>query len=103
MAIEQGLFQLITTAPNVQALIPADPNGTTQVYWILAQKGAILPYLVLSRVATGDTYTMDGPTGFRDGLFQVDCYATSYYKARTISLAVRQALEAFTGNLPDVN
>jgi hypothetical protein len=101
--IEKGLFQLIGTAPTVQALVPADVAGTTQIYWVLAQKGAVLPYIVLSRVGTGDTYTMNGATGFRDGLFQANCFATSFYKARYICTAVRQLLDSYQGTLPDVD
>jgi hypothetical protein len=99
MAIEQGLLQLLTGNSGVTTLVG------TKVYWILAPKGnsagAALPYIVLSRVATGDTYDMRGATGLRDGLFQFDCYATDYYSSRAISLAVRKLLESYTGNLPD--
>ena len=70
-------------------------------YWILAPKGAVVPYIVLSRVATSDVYTMNGATGTRSALFQVDCYATDYYTSRSIALAVRQLLESYRGNLPD--
>jgi hypothetical protein len=96
MAVEQGIYELVNADSGITALA----NG---VYWVLAPKGAVVPYLVLSRVATGDTYTMDGSTGFRDGLFQVDCFATDYYTSRSISLAVRQLLESYRGNLPDAN
>ena len=46
---------------------------------------------------------MNGATGTRSALFQVDCYATDYYTSRSIALAVRQLLESYRGNLPDVN
>jgi hypothetical protein len=94
--VEQGLYQLIEADGDIDALV----NG---VYWILAPKGAVVPYIVLSRVATADVYTMNGATGTRSALFQVDCYATDYYTSRSISLAVRQLLESYRGNLPDVN
>ena len=97
MAIEQGLYTLLTQDPGVSALVG------NKVYWILAPKGAVLPYIVVGRVATGDTYTMDGATGLRDGLFQIDCYATTFYASRQIALAARVLLESYTGNLPDVN
>jgi Protein of unknown function (DUF3168) len=97
MAIEQGLYALLTQDPGVSALV------STSVYWILAPKGASLPYVVLNRVATNDVYDEDGASGFRNALFQIDCYATSFYPARAISLAVRTLLESYRGNLPDVN
>jgi hypothetical protein len=94
--VEQGLYQLIESDGDIDALV----NG---VYWILAPKGAVVPYIVLSRVATTDVYTMNGATGTRSALFQVDCYATDFYTSRSIALAVRELLESYRGNLPDVN
>lgn len=94
--VEQGLYTLIEADADITALV----NG---VYWILAPKGAVVPYIVLSRVATSDVYTMNGATGTRSALFQIDCYATDYYTSRSIALAVRQLLESYRGNLPDVN
>jgi hypothetical protein len=96
MAIEQGLYMQISGNTDIAALVSG-------VYWVLAPKGAILPYIILSRVATGDIYDMDGVTGLRDGLFQVDCFSTSYYGSRNIAYAVRQALQNYVGNLPDAN
>lgn len=94
--IEQGLYELINADESIDALI----NG---VYWILAPKGAVVPYIVLSRVTTADVYTTAGATGTRSALFQVDCYATDYYTSRSIALAVRQLLESYKGTLPDAD
>ncbi len=101
MAIEQGLFQLITSDTAVKTAVGADANGTTRAFWILARQGSAVPFLVLSRVATSDTYAMAGSVNFRDGLFQVVTYASDYYTSRSISAVVRQLLENFTGALPD--
>jgi Protein of unknown function (DUF3168) len=103
MAIEQGLFKLLASSSNITALIPNDANGNPQIYWVMAPKGAVVPYIVLTRVNTVDTYTMQGATTLRSGLFQVDCYSTNYYPARQISTAVRTVMEPFQGNLLDTN
>lgn len=103
MAIEQGLLQLVASDSGVQALVPNDAAGNPQLYFILAPKGSVVPYIVLSRVATTDVYTTAGATGLRAALFQIDCYATSYYASRAISLAVREVLQSFSGNLPDTD
>ena len=100
--IEQGLYELITTDSGITSL------ATGGVYWMLAPKGAAVPYIILSRVATGDTYDMAGATGLRDGLFQVDCYASGagnvgYYQARAMAVAVRELLESYKGTLPDTD
>ena len=94
--IEQGLYELITSDSSVDDLVGG-------VYAILAPKGAVVPYIVYNRIATSDTYTMAGPSGLRAAVFQFDCYATDYYTSRAISLALRQLLESYQGNLPDTN
>lgn len=103
MAIEQGLFELLGADAPLKALVGTDKNGTTKMYWDQAPKGqqVSLPYLVLSRVATGDTYTMQGPIPTRDAVFQVDCYDTAYYDSRAISKAVRKVLQSYKGTLSD--
>jgi hypothetical protein len=97
MAIEQGILQLLTGDEQTSALVGA------RVFWILAPKGAVLPYVILSRVTTSDDYDTLGATGFRHGLFQADCYATDFYTSRAIAQAVRMLLESYYGNLPDTD
>lgn len=93
--LEKGLYKLLTSDAGVSALV------SNRVYFVLAPKGSILPQIVVARVATGDNYTVDGATGLRDALFQVDCYAADYYSSRVISTAVRMLLESYKGTLPD--
>lgn len=92
--LEKGLYQLVTQDSGVSALVG------TSVFFILAPKGTPLPFIVISRVTTSDCYDMDGATGFREGLFQFDCYASDFYTSRAISLAVRQLFENYRGILP---
>jgi hypothetical protein len=103
LVIEQGIFQLVSQNSGVQAAVGSDANGTTKAFWILAPQGAILPFLVFSRVATTDTYAMSGSMGFREALFQVVCYATTYYASRSVAEVVRKFLENYTGTLPDTD
>jgi hypothetical protein len=101
MSIEQGLFQLIQTDATVSSLVNmAQGKG---LYWILAPKGSVYPQIVLSRVATSDVYTFKGATGFRNALFQVDCYASLYYPSRAIADAVRGLLQSYVGTLADTD
>src|ERR1022692_4940381 len=95
--VEKGLYKLLTQDPGVSSLVGSN------VYFVLAPKGAVLPYVVLSRVTTADSYDMLGATGFRHWLFQMDCFATDFYSSRAVSLAVRQLLESYMGWLPDTD
>jgi hypothetical protein len=99
--IEKGLYQLVTSDPGVQAAVGTDANAVGKAYWILAPQGASLPFLVLSRVGTVDPYTMAGPLGIRESLFQIACYGTTYYASRLAAAAVRNLLNSYTGTLPD--
>ena len=104
MAIEQGLFQLITSNTAVKTGVGLDKNGVAaKAFWVLAPQGTAVPFLVLSRVSTNDTYTMAGSANFRDALFQVVAYASTYYPSRNVADTVRRAIENFKGTLPDTD
>jgi hypothetical protein len=99
MSVEKGLFQLIQSDTNVQSIVTT-ANGAG-LYWVLMPKGAAVPCIVLSRVATDDPTAMAGPVGLRGALFQADCYSATYYGSRALADTVRNLLEPFTGALPD--
>jgi hypothetical protein len=103
MSVEAGLYQLITQSDTIQAAVGVDKNGTTKACWVLAPQGTSIPFLVLSRVATNDTYAMSGSLGFRNALFQVVAYASDYYTSRRIADTVRKFLADYTGTLPDAD
>jgi hypothetical protein len=100
MSIEQGLFQLIQSDAGVASLV--DTTQGKGVYWVQGPKETFYPIIVLSRVATTDTYTFQGDAGFRDALFQIDCYGSSYYESRCVADIVRKLVGSFMGNLPDL-
>ena|SRR5437763_5061086 len=95
--IEQGLFQLVTADSGVSALVG------NKMYWVLAPKGGVIPYIVATRVATSDIYTMAGTTSLRNTLIHLNCFATDYYSSRAIAKAVRNVLQNYHGTLPDTN
>jgi hypothetical protein len=103
MSIEKGLFQLIQSDPTTASLVNMT-NGAG-LYWVMAPKtgkATALPNIILNRVATTDTLTMQGDVGFRNALFQIDCYAGDYLTSRAVALAIRDLLKSYSGNLPDV-
>jgi hypothetical protein len=103
MAIEQGLFQLVTQNAGVQSAVGVDANGIAKAFWVLAPQGAALPFLIFSRVGTTDFYDMAGATGLREGLFQVVCYSTGYYSSRAVANTIRKFLQDYVGTLPDTD
>jgi hypothetical protein len=101
MSVEKGLFQLIQSNAGISSLVNM-ANGKG-LYWILAPKSSSFPLIVLTRVATTDTIAMAGDLGFRNALFQVDCYAGDFYTTRAVAAAVRELLESYSGTLPDTD
>jgi hypothetical protein len=101
--IEQGLFALVTQNAAVQTAVGTDANGTTRAYWILAPQGAVIPFLVFSRVGTDDSYAMQGRIPLRGALCQIVSYASTYYASRAIAATVLECLEDYTGTLPDAD
>lgn len=101
MAIEQGLLELIRADQTTATLVNLS-NGQG-LYWVLAPKTAVIPFVVLSRVTTNDVYTTAGPAGIREGIFQMDCYGSAYYQAKNIANAVRAALWSYKGTLNDTD
>jgi Protein of unknown function (DUF3168) len=107
MAVEKGLFQLVTSNAAVQAAVGVDTNGTTRAFWDLAPQNTPMPFLIFDRVSTTDTYTMAGSTALRMGIFQITSYSDTtsggYYTARAIANLVRDLLKDFKGTLPDTD
>lgn len=93
----KGLYELLTQDPGVSAIVDG------RVYFILQPKGTSVPSVILSCIATNDMYAMSGNVGLREGVWQFDCYASDYYSANALQLAVRSLLEDYTGNLPDAD
>lgn len=103
MALEQGLWMLLAQTTNVTNAVGTDANNQPQIYWVQAPKStnATMGFIVLTLYHTDDFFTFQGSIGTRCAYIQVDCYSTTYYNSAIIALAVRQALTAYTGNLPD--
>jgi hypothetical protein len=99
--IEQGLFKLIQSDAGVSALVTMTKNNG--LYWILAPKSSMYPFIVLQRVATNNVHTMGGDPGIREALFQVDCYSSQYLNARAIAAAVCSCLGYYKGTLNDID
>jgi Na+-transporting NADH:ubiquinone oxidoreductase subunit NqrA len=96
--ILQGLWTLLTTTPAVKKLLGAPTN----VFFSLAQKQALAPYVVLHVVnAPSAENTLDGSSALTEGEIQFDCYANDQPTARTLAQTVRNLVQDFTGALPD--
>lgn len=57
------------------------------------------PAIVLTVISDGEGHTLGGPDGLSRARVQVDCYALTYAAAKTMSRAVRTALDGFRGGI----
>lgn len=64
-----------------------------RVNWGEHPQGQPTPYVVLTVISDAEAHTMRGPCGLSQGRVQVDCYAVTYGGAKTLSRAVRAALD----------
>lgn len=61
-------------------------------------QGAAYPRVVLFTIGDAEGHNLQGPDGHSIGRIQADCYATTYGQAKTLSRAVRAALDGYSGN-----
>lgn len=102
--IQNGLFEILATTPSVNKLVAPSPNAAsgTGVYFSLAAKGALRPFIVMTIVASAPAdKTLDGSTQLIRCRLQFDAYADDQLTARAVIKAVRELLQDFNGPLPD--
>jgi hypothetical protein len=95
VAVLGGLFAQLEATPSVTSLL----SNSAAIYFSLAQKGAVAPFLVLHLVDGPPAgSTLDGVSNMIEGIFQFDSYANDQLTARKLSQAVRDALKNFLGD-----
>lgn len=73
--------------------------GSCSAFPLIAPESAALPYVIYGRTGTDRATAMfDGPLSVHPaGTFQVEIYAATYFGAKTLADAIRQALHNFNG------
>lgn len=64
-------------------------------------RGYVLPAIAVHRYGGSQEYQYNGPVGTREDKVQFDCYGPDAETAQEVAEAVRAALLAFVGTLPD--
>jgi hypothetical protein len=95
LTIEAGLVYKLTTTAGLTALI------STRVYLERIPQGATLPCLTYQRISTPRVLAHDtsGSAGTASPRFQFDAWATTYASAKSITDALRAALNGFRGTI----
>ena len=78
-------------------LVTAQTALGPRIYPLTAPPEAARPFAVMTRVSTVRDQALDGPGGLARARLQLDIYAATVLQARSISTAVRAALDGFSG------
>lgn len=81
MTIEQNLFTALSSL------------ASSRVYPLMAPEKVATPYIVYTKVAATPENTLDGGASIDLVRMQIDIYESNYSSAKSLSDAVRSALE----------
>lgn len=90
--IEQAIYSLLSADPTVSGLVG---NRITPV---LVPQDSAMPAVTYAEVAGVRENTMDGPAGLVRSRWQFNCWGISYADGRSVSDAVRQVLDGYSGS-----
>jgi len=94
--IEASLVAHLKATAGIAALV------STRVYGMVIPQGATLPCVVITRISTPRTLTMDtsGATGdLTSPRFQFDAWSETHASSFAISKAIRAAMNGATGSI----
>lgn len=90
--IETAFRSLILGNPAVSSLVG------TNVFFNIRPENLRTPCVVLTLVSSIPSYTISGPGGSISGRMQADCLAPTYPQAKSLSDAVRAAVDGYSGD-----
>ena len=96
LILEEGLYLLLTQNASITAL--TGPNG---IYLNSVPEDAHDPCMCIQKISSAPDSTNDGPSGLNIRRYQFSFYSTSYPNAVRLSETTRQAIDGFTGHLPN--
>jgi hypothetical protein len=91
--IEAAIYSLLSTDVTVSGL------AGTRIYPNDAPQSATVPYIVYDQIGGSRDYSFDGSIGLVDGSWQISCFAVTPLLARTLSDAVINVVDAYSGTV----
>lgn len=77
-------------------LTAGSPSLGARVFAIIAEQGAVAPYVVYSLISSVPLDNLEGRPSLDNRRVQIDCYATTYKAAKNLFYACRDRLEAIS-------
>lgn len=94
--IEQALYQILTDDAGVAAII------SSRVFPVFIPQGATLPAVTYTQIKGNRIHTIPEPDDMVRSSFKISCWATTYSAAESLSSAVADALDNYTGTVGNV-
>lgn len=85
--IESGLYRALVLDSGVNSLLP-NPVGNN-VYLMRMEKDSLTPAIVIQGISSTSINSLIGENQLQTKRFQFDCYAMSYFVARSLARAVK--------------
>ncbi len=93
MTIESAFYNHMSNKASITALV------STRIYASVAPSSVTYPFITFKVVSDVPEHDMGGAVGLTHVLLQVDAWALLVSERQSISEAVRNALDGFTGDL----
>lgn len=96
MILEEGIYAHLTDDAGVAALVG------TRIYPLQVPQDVTLPAVAYQRISGPRDHAHDGPTGLVRARVQFSALGSTYLEAKTVTEALRAALDGFKGTMGTV-
>ena len=93
MAVEDGLYAELAGNAGVSAIVG------TRIYPEQRPQNSAVPAITYQRVSVERLQTLTGPVALTNVRVQINCYDNNYSGVKTLSVAVRSALDGVVNSL----
>lgn len=78
-----------------------DAVAAADIYIEVADSGATVPYITIAQISTDHEHHMGGASGLAQARMQIDVWADSETNRNTVSEALRDAFDGYSGTMGD--
>lgn len=96
MTIDQALYEEVSDDAGITAIVG------TKVYPGIPPQTAKAPFISFREIAFQRSETLTGVTNLHNARAQIDCWGSTAEEMRSVSEALREALDGFSGPMGDI-
>jgi len=94
--IEESIKYLLEYSENVRDI-------TTRCYPVKIPQGPTYPLIVYTKITGIRDHVLKGSTGHAHPRFQIEAWAKTYAEVKALAVAIREALDGFSGTVEGVH